>query len=72
MAKFKSGNLVKLRSGGPVMTVKTADQLSGIGPILQETMYWCQWFSGKKLSQGQFAEDSLERADDETAEEDRL
>lgn len=47
--KFKTGDLVQLKSGGPVMTVKERDSWG----------YKCQWFAGKKLDIGSFPEDSL-------------
>lgn len=49
--KFKTGDLVVLRSGGPQMTVKDVAHNGG---------YYCQWFAGKKLESGHFEEDSLE------------
>ncbi|MEZ8657028.1 YodC family protein [Vibrio splendidus] len=49
---FKTGDIVKLKSGGPDMTVQST---SPIG-------YWCQWFAGKKMERGQFPKDSLEHA----------
>ena len=51
--KFKIGDIVKLKSGGPDMTVQDD---SNVG----ETVYWCQWFAGKKLERGRFAPESLE------------
>jgi len=51
---FKVGNKVVLNSGGPVMTVKSVEST----PL--SVRYWCQWFAGKKLEQGQFPQDSLE------------
>lgn len=41
---FVAGDLVVLKSGGPVMTVNKIDLTS-----LQ-----CQWFGGKKLEHGYF------------------
>jgi len=57
---FKTGDIVRLKSGGPDMTVK--------GYVLgDETSVICQWFAGReldKLESGHFPEDSLEvRAD---------
>ncbi len=50
--KFTTGDQVQLISGGPVMTVqKYEDYQDG---------YRCQWFAGKKLDSGVFAEDSLQ------------
>ena len=54
--QFKSGDLVELLSGGPVMTVQNKDTLqSG----KDKTVYRCQWFNGKKLEYGNFHEASL-------------
>lgn len=49
--KFKTGDIVVLKSGGPEMTVR--DKASNGG-------YYCQWFAGKKLESGHFPEDSLQ------------
>ena len=50
---FSNGQIVKLKSGGPEMTVKsTASHPSNY--------YICQWFAGKKLEQGIFSAESLE------------
>lgn len=50
--KYKSGQIVKIKSGGPDMTIKEFSNY--------ESEYICQWFAGKKLEQGYFPEDSLE------------
>lgn len=60
MAKTKDfvvGTIVKLKSGGPEMTVKQeilnmSDRPTG--------NYKCQWFAGKKLEDGVFPGDSLD------------
>ncbi len=57
MSKSKSfavGEIVKLKSGRPDMTIQTT-------PKATDSYYYCQWFAGKKLEQGRFPEDSLER-----------
>ena len=51
--KYKIGTIVKLKSGGPEMTVR--DVPDGMTQI-----YRCQWFAGKKLEIGAFEEESLE------------
>ncbi len=51
---FKTGDTVKLISGGPVMTVKNPRHFDWV---------LCQWFAGKKLEQGDFSPDSLIRVD---------
>ena len=53
---FAVGEIVKLKSGGPDMTVKEVitnyhDEFTGD--------YRCQWFAGKKLDSGVFPEESL-------------
>ena len=50
---FKVGDIVKLKSGGPDMTIR-------IVPDVGAKTYTCQWFAGKKLEQGSFPGDSLE------------
>ena len=52
-SQFQVGTIVKLKSGGPDMTVKGAVTTSG-------TTLRCQWFAGKKLESGDFPIDSLE------------
>jgi len=53
---FSVGDIVKLKSGGPDMTIKEVltnmdDKPSG--------NYKCQWFAGKKLDMGVFPHESL-------------
>jgi len=50
---FAVGDIVKLKSGGPEMTVRAI-------PTELTKSYTCQWFAGKKLEQGSFPGDSLE------------
>lgn len=58
---FKPGDLVRLKSGGPVMSVKTAK--TGFDGYVD-----CQWFSGKKLESGRFNTETLVAAPDPEAE----
>jgi uncharacterized protein YodC (DUF2158 family) len=54
--KFAIGDIVRLKSGGPEMTVKSLPD-----PIdWPQNYYRCQWFAGKKLESGTFPPDSLE------------
>jgi uncharacterized protein YodC (DUF2158 family) len=53
---FKTGTIVRLKSGGPTMTVKVWST--------SQDQYVCQWFAGKKLEQGFFHPDSLIVVDD--------
>ncbi|MEB0014488.1 DUF2158 domain-containing protein [Glaciimonas sp. Cout2] len=50
---FKIGDTVKLKAGGPDMSVRTL-------PGATSSIYTCQWFAGKKLENGNFPEGSLE------------
>lgn len=50
---FKTGDIVKLKSGGPEMTVNSWYAV-GRGA------FRCQWFAGKKLEVGDFQPDQLE------------
>ena len=50
--QFNKGDTVKLKSGGPDMTVESV--LEG-----HTKSYRCQWFAGKKLESGIFPSESL-------------
>jgi uncharacterized protein YodC (DUF2158 family) len=67
---FNIGDLVQLRSGGPVMTVagtpkseQDADNL-GITSVGTVHNYRCHWFGGKKLEEGFFRIEELKPAED--------
>lgn len=49
--RYKTGDIVILRSGGPDMTVK--------GYSMDGELH-CQWFAGNKLNAGYFDPDSVE------------
>ena len=55
-ASFTVGDIVKLKSGGPEMTVRAV-------PTEYAKHYVCQWIAGKKLEQGNFPGNSLESVD---------
>lgn len=59
-AIYSVGEQVKLKSGGPVMTVSVV--LHGMNQEFNG-YYHCQWFAGKKLDQGKFHQDSLEKVE---------
>lgn len=48
--QFVIGNIVKLKSGGPDMTIYS----------LERAHLSCQWFAGKKLERGVFHVDTIE------------
>lgn len=55
--RFQVGEVVKLKSGGPEMTVEESLEES-----FGDASYRCQWFAGKKLESGVFPEAGLEPA----------
>ena len=55
-AEFKDGDVVQLKSGGPLMTIKWMERESdGIA-------IYCEWFDGKKLMGGKFRSASVEKS----------
>jgi uncharacterized protein YodC (DUF2158 family) len=60
MANLKVGDLVRLRSGGPVMTVEETE-----GAPLQAGQIRCQWFAGKRLEREIFPQENLIDAKDD-------
>jgi uncharacterized protein YodC (DUF2158 family) len=57
-AEFSVGQLVKLKSGGPNMTVEEVFGPDAFNPM-QRVSFRCQWFAGKKLDSGVFPPESL-------------
>ncbi len=60
MTLFKSGDLVTLRSGGPVMTVDTVN--TDIFDDDKMTGVLCVWFVGEKLERVRFDHRAIEPA----------
>lgn len=56
--QFAVGTIVKLKSGGPDMTIK--EVVVGYTTKKPTGDVICQWFAGKGLQQGTFPTDSLE------------
>jgi uncharacterized protein YodC (DUF2158 family) len=57
MAEIKAGDTVRLKSGGPKMTVKqVGEAANGL------MMAWCDWFDGMKPMHDAFPITSLEAA----------
>ena len=61
MAEFKKGDSVRLKSGGPLMTV--AD-IGDFGPTGPSDGVKCVWFDGKRREQDVFDSAIVERGDD--------
>ena len=60
MSELEKGDTVRLKSGGPVMTIETiANKVSVNG---EKDHAWCQWFEKNKLETGVFPLSSLEKA----------
>ena len=60
MPRFKSGDLVVLKSGGPAMTVDTVN--TDIFDDNKITGIVCVWFVGEKLERVRFDHRALEHA----------
>lgn len=55
---FGLGDIVKLTSGGPDMTINVISEIYPTSSF--DGSYNAQWFAGKKLESGNFPEESLE------------
>jgi len=62
MSEFKPGDVVRLKSGGPAMTV---DEIEKKGTALS---IFCFWFDGAQLEDGEFAPASLAPTEPATPE----
>ena len=59
--KFKHGDLVVMKSGGPPMTVdKVPGDPKYDGASAKTNEYHCEWFKGATAQNGDFAEHLLE------------
>ena len=55
MTKYKVGDVVQLKSGGPLMTISSLPNLA-----MEKTDYGCTWFNGKKRESARFEEEILQ------------
>lgn len=62
MPKYKAGDVVKLKSGGPNMTVQ--GYLAVLSSSESKTVQ-CKWFAGAKSEAGNFHEDMLLPVEDD-------
>lgn len=58
MEQVKAGDIVRLKSGGPKMTVTQV----GESAMVREPTVWCVWFVGAKKFEDTFSPDVLETA----------
>jgi len=63
MAELKAGDVVRLKSGSPNMTIKWCET----GTETNEA--WCSWFVGNKLHEVIFVADQLEPVPSEAGTE---
>jgi uncharacterized protein YodC (DUF2158 family) len=62
MAEFEKGETVKLKSGGPKMTVvDTGDSMTGKDRV------WTVWFDGAKKMDGDFPTEAVEKVSERSA-----
>ena len=54
MEKYNEGDVVRLKSGGPIMTV---------GMVADDGDLLCQWFTDNKLQESFFNPNSLEKVE---------
>lgn len=57
MSEFEVGDIVTLKSGGPIMTVKVVGDHYGTPTI------WTIWFDGTKMHDGSFPPATLEKSE---------
>lgn len=55
MSEFSKGDTVKLKSGGPVMTITNIGDNYGVATA------WTTWFDGTKKLDGDFPPEALEK-----------
>ncbi len=65
--RFKPGDVVRTKFGGPRMTIAWR-MASRIGGEVIPDRYFCQWFIGKELHEGNFPGVSLELDDDDDSD----
>lgn len=58
--KFKEGDIVKLKSGGPDMVIYHVPEKKD-----SSKQYGCKWFAGKKLESGVFSEESISKVENQ-------
>jgi uncharacterized protein YodC (DUF2158 family) len=55
--QFKAGDVVKLKSGGPDMTITRVESEGG-----SRVFVYCTWFTGNKNEKGHFPPEALKLA----------
>ncbi|WP_157966857.1 YodC family protein [Pseudomonas sichuanensis] len=62
MSEFLKGDVVLLKSGGPLMTIANIRQQRAIGGFAPTVFVFCQWFEGNKAMEKWFDITTLEVA----------
>jgi uncharacterized protein YodC (DUF2158 family) len=62
MAKFQPGDIVKLKSGGPNMTVEGYETLFAGDSSIETNNVQCSWFNGNTIHKELFQDSALEIA----------
>lgn len=63
--KFKTGDAVKLKSGGPTMTVASYHSIDMFDHFEDSSQVNCVWFDKNESQQtGRFEQDMLEKVED--------
>ena len=65
MSPFKIGDVVRLKSGSPEMTITSVGDQVGLVRLGPESVA-CRWFDGKKMMSARFPPDSLQQVEDES------
>lgn len=63
MADLKKGDKVRLKSGGPLMTISDIGDYS-LGQVGEPNDAKCIWFDGKRLEEAVFDIATLEKSED--------
>lgn len=73
---YNIGNLVILKSGGPIMTVLSAadeaEMIDDDGYVRVMNIVSCSWFNGDELCKGVFKIEALAAADMQTMTDDKI
>ncbi|WP_046856096.1 YodC family protein [Pseudomonas sp. CCOS 191] len=72
MRNILKGDVVRLKSGGPLMTVGNLKDQRAVLGFSASTFAFCQWFENEQLMERWFDSAALQPADHDTQETPRL